>query len=180
MFIQPLSNRHTCYHQEQHESRQIDNQGGTMSEPSISSVCSSQCTDSCKKSSLSSTSSLPVTHKEHTINKQTHVKCKQQLISNDLISNANNLATMAETKRVQFIDSPTSTEPSSLSLLFEQTTHNRDPFGSEHVIFKKKNAHISISFIDCPKKNAYTFFIELLFTVDFTSRFALHTFHLNV
>lgn len=141
MFMQPLSNRHTCCYQEQQQQlHQIDNhenQGGPMSEPSISSVCSSQCTDSCKKSSLSS-SSLPVKHKEHSINKQTHVKCEQQLISNDLISihnhNANNFATMTETKRVQFIESPTSTEPSSLSLLFEQTTHNHDPLGSNHVI----------------------------------------------
>lgn len=151
--MQPLSKRHIYCHQQlpSHQTDNHENQGGSMSEPSISSVCSSQCTESCKKSSLSS-SSLPVTLKEHIINHQTHFDCEQRLQSNsnDLISvhsdNANNLAINTnEMKRVQFLDSSTSTEPNSLSLLFEQATHSSDPLGSSHVIIK--NAPY-LSFID--------------------------------
>ncbi|XP_055326985.1 phospholipid-transporting ATPase ID isoform X3 [Sitodiplosis mosellana] len=143
---EPLSKHHTRHQQlSSYQTDNHENQGGpSMSEPSISSVCSSQCSDSCRETSLSSSSSssLPVTIMEHSINKQTQFECEcdqrqqQRPILNDLISmhnyNANNSATTAETKRVHFIDSSTSTEPSSLSLLFEQTTHNSDPLGSNH------------------------------------------------
>lgn len=144
MFMQPLSKHHICHQQlPSHETYNHENLGGPMSDPSLSSVCSSQCTDSCENLSLSSSSSsssLPVTMKEHTANKQTQFKCeqkqRQRKISNRLISNyyANDLATTAEARRVRFNDSSTSSEPSSLSLLFEQSTHNSDPLGSNHVM----------------------------------------------
>lgn len=150
-YVQPLSNCHSCCYQQSplHQTDNHEYQGKPMSEPSTSSVYSSQCTDSCKKSPLSS-SSLPVKLNENgssgdddndhtTINKQS---CKQlnHPDSNDSISvnncSANHLATTIKTHhtaKVHFIDSTTSTEPSSLSLLFEQKTHNTDPLRSNHV-----------------------------------------------
>ncbi|XP_031638673.1 probable phospholipid-transporting ATPase IM isoform X1 [Contarinia nasturtii] len=153
---EPLSNRHSCCHQQlpSHQTDIHEHQGGIMSEPSTSIVCSSQCTDSCKKSPLSSSlpppppsssslspslSSLPLKYNENPTNEQMTLSYEQpqQLtnyhdsisVNNCVVSSA---ATTTETKRVHINDSTTSTEPSSLSLLFEQTTHTNDPMGSNH------------------------------------------------
>lgn len=151
--MQPLSNRHSCCYQQSplHQTDNQKNQGGPMSEPSTSSVYSSQCSDICRKSSLSSLS-LPMKLNEHDKgggnndddihikNQPTQLSCKQlnRPKSNDLISvnncSANHLSAIQKNHtKVHFIDSTTSTEPSSLSLLFEQNKHNNDPPRSNHV-----------------------------------------------
>lgn len=154
MFMQPLSNRHSCCHQQlpSHQTDKHENQTGIMPVPSTSSQCSSQCTDSCKKSSLSPPQSQPsssqspsplssaVKYMNHPKNKQTTLSYEKPtqlnnyhdsiVVNNCIVSTASTV----ETKRVHFIDSTTSSEPSSLSLLFEQTTHISDPLRSNHVI----------------------------------------------
>lgn len=173
MFMQPLSNRHSCCHQKlpSHQTDNHENQGGPMSEsPSTSSVYSSQCTDSCKKSPLL-TSSSPMTFDECSIIRaQLPGKRPTQADHCDLIRETINCSTnhstakKIHTARVHFIDSTTSTEPSSLSLLFEQSAHTNDPIGSSHVI----NAQF-VSFIEYFLLLPLHYFIELLsFTKDNT------------
>lgn len=149
MFMQTLSIRHNCCHQ-QSPSRQTDNHGCNsrlVSKPSsstTSSVCSSQCMDSCTKSSLPSPS-LPFSYADHSKITQIQPQCEQpnQINHSDLI-NVNNCSAKStatnfmkcHSTRFRFIDSSTSTEPSSLSLLFEQGAHINDPMQSNHVIHK--------------------------------------------
>lgn len=161
MFMQPLSIRHSCCHQQMpsHQMRQdnYENQGGPMSAPSTSSVCLSQCTDNTIKSSLPS-STLSVKIEEHTKHKQTPNACEQlkRPHSNDLINlneccgnHSATIATKLHTATVQFIDSTTTSnsEQSSLSLLFEQTTHNNDPLRRSNHVMTIAHTHISIYLI---------------------------------
>lgn len=153
MFMQTLSVRHTCCHQQSSSSRQIDNNhgntNGLITDPippssTTSSVCSSQCLDSCTKSSQPSPS-LPFSsfNEDHSKTTQSHLQYDQPNQTNysDLINVNSNSAkhvaanvTKSHSTRVRFIDSSTSTEPSSLSLLFEQSAHISDPMRSNHVI----------------------------------------------
>lgn len=150
MFTQPLPIRyHQLFSSYQIDNHDHENHGGPP-EPWTSSVFSSKCMENCKKSSLSSfsstsssssSSSLLVKFKGQSKNEYTPLSHKQPGHTNfkDVISMSNYVtnssATNSETKKLQFIDSATSTEPSSVSLLFEQTAHNSiDRVRSNHVI----------------------------------------------
>lgn len=146
IFMQPLSirhtqnkSRHTCCHQQFHQTDNHELRNRSLTEPSTSSLCSSQITDSCRRSSLYS-SSLPAKREEYPYNKQTQLSYgkPKQANYNDLISMnncmANSSAPTADTKRVHFFGSNTSTESSFMSLLFDQTAHSTDPSESHHVM----------------------------------------------
>lgn len=149
MFMQTLSIRHNCCHQLSPSSCQTDNHetnGRLASAPSsTSSVCSSQYMETCTKSSLPSPSpSLTFGYEDHSKNTQSSFQCEQphQINPSSDLTNVNSCSAKrsatnimsTQSTRVRFIDSSTSAEPSSLSLLFQQSAHINDPLGSNHVI----------------------------------------------
>lgn len=155
-FMQP-SVRHSSCHQKS-PLHHIDNHDQPMSSPS--SVCTSLCSDTCKKSSLSSTS-FPVSLDMH---KNTIHQITTEPAPN--VNSSVTIGTKVHTARVHFVESTTSSERSSLSLLFENTAHQIDPLGSNHV-----NCTFD-SFI-----SRQIIFILFAFHCGFHGRFAMHITH---